>query len=223
MKKIVIIAVFLLTTMAAFCQASYNIRFGLQLSPTFSWMQSEASNINRNGVNIGLKLAMLGEYYFAENYAVTSGLGFAFNHGGTLRYDQEATNYWNNGAELQRADLKYSVQYIEIPVGLKMRTREFGYLRYYGEPYIAFSFRSQSRGDIKGTDRNDIDIKEFVNPIAMSWGIGIGAEYSISESTSLIGGLYLQNMFTDMTKDVELGDNSNSNLDGLVLRLGVLF
>ncbi|MEM9887992.1 MAG: porin family protein [Bacteroidota bacterium] len=223
MKKIVIGAVFLLTFTTAFCQADYNIRFGLQLSPTFTWMQSDASTINRNGVNIGLKLAMLGEYYFAENYAVTSGLGFAFNHGGTLRYDQEPTDYWNNGDELARADLKYSVQYIEIPVGLKMRTREFGYLRYYGEPYIMFNFRSQSRGDIKGTDKNDIDIKEFVNPISMSWGIGVGAEYSISESTSLIGGLYLQNMFTDMTKDIERGDNSNSNLDGLILRLGVLF
>jgi hypothetical protein len=222
MKKIVVAIAFLLCFGHAFAQSPYNIRFGLQLSPTFTWMQSDASIINGNGVNLGLKLAMIGEYYFAENYAVTSGLGFAFNHGGTLRYDAE-DSYWNLDGSLRNADLKYSVQYIEIPVGLKMRTREFGYLRYFAEPHIAFGFRSQSRGDIKGADINDVDIREFINPVAMSWGLGIGAEYSISESTALVGGLYYQNMFTDMTKDVDMGDESGSNLSGITLRLGVLF
>ncbi|MEM8525412.1 MAG: porin family protein [Bacteroidota bacterium] len=222
MKKIVISTTFLMGFIWLTAQNSYNVRFGLQLSPAFTWMQSDNSQINRNGANVGLKLAMMGEYYFAENYAFTSGLGFAFNHGGTLRHDPEGS-YWQTGQSLRSADLKYSVQFIEIPLGLKMRTREFGYISYFGEPYLTFGFRSQSRGDIKDTDINDIDIKEFVNPIALSWGLGVGIEYSVSESTALVGGLYFQNMFTDMTKDVEMGDDSNSNLDGLVLRIGVLF
>ncbi|MEM1325899.1 MAG: porin family protein [Bacteroidota bacterium] len=222
MKKIVAAIVFISCLGTAFGQSAYNVRFGLQLSPTFTWMQSDASIVNGNGPNLGLKLAMLGEYYFAENYAVTSGLGFAFNHGGTLRYDAE-DNYWNVDRSLRNADLKYSVQYIEIPLGLKMRTREFGYLRYFAEPHIVFGFRSQSRGDIKGADINDIDIKEFINPISLSWGLGIGGEYSISESTAIVGGLYYQNMFTDMTKDIDMGDESGSNLSAITLRLGVLF
>lgn len=222
MKKIVISISFLFIFVWGYSQDAYNIRFGLQLSPTFTWMQSDASQINRNGANLALKLAMMGEYYFAENYAFTSGLGFAFNHGGTLRYDPE-DDYWKTNLSVQNADLKYSVQYIEVPVGLKMRTRQFGYISYYGEPYIMFGFRSQSRGDIKGTEINDIDIKEFVTPLSMSWGLGVGGEYGVSESTSLIFGLYFQNMFTDMTKDVDMGDESNSNLDGLTIRLGVLF
>lgn len=222
MKKIVIAAVFLMSINSVIAQTDYNVRFGLQLSPTFSWMKSDARVINGNGANLGLKLGMIGEYYFAETYAVTSGLGFAFNHGGTLRYDPES-DYWNTGVNLRDADLKYSVQYIEIPLGLKMRTKEFGYLRYFGEPSLTFGFRSQSRGDIKGSDLNDVDIKEYIAPLGLSWGLGIGAEYSVSGSTSLVGGLYFQNMFTDMTKDVDMGDESASSFNALTIRLGVLF
>lgn len=227
MKKIVLSASFLLAFGWSIAQSNFdasNLRFGLQLSPTFSWMQSDLSEVNRNGVNLGLKLAMMGEYYFAENYAFTSGLGFAFNHGGTLRHDPVG-EYWKTGESLQFADLKYSVQYIEIPLGLKMRTKEFGYIRYYGEPFVMLGFRSQARGDIKDTEFNDIDIQEYVTGAGLSWGIGVGIEYSISDSSALIGGLYFQNMFTDMTKE----DTSNTvndgsaNFDALTIRLGILF
>ena len=39
-----------------------------------------------------MKLRVIGEFYFHERYALISGIGFAFNHGGTLLHD--------NGGEL---------------------------------------------------------------------------------------------------------------------------
>jgi hypothetical protein len=222
MKKIVFFVAFLLGLSFVQAQSDFNIRFGLQLSPTFSWLSSDVNNINGNGVNLGLKLAMMGEYYFAENYAITSGLGFAFNHGGTLRYEGNRA-FWKLDGTYQVADAKYSVQYIEIPLGLKMRTREYGYLRYFGEPNITIGFRSQATGDLRDTEFNDVEIKEFVSGAALSWGIGAGVEYGLSESTAAVGGIYFQNMFTDLTKDVDLGDDSKTTLKAIVLRLGILF
>lgn len=228
MKKIVLLFSFLFALHSLSAQlGDGSLRFGLQLSPSFSWMQSEAAVVNGNGVNLGLKLAMMGEYYFADNYAFTSGLGFAFNHGGTLRHDRPSS-FWNLEGEFANADVKYSVQYIEIPLGLKMITREFGYLRYYGEPFVMLGFRSQARGTRSGgagfAAQNDVAIKEFVNGAGLSWGLGLGAEYSLSESTAIVGGLYFQNMFTNMVKKGSVQPTDvKANFDAITLRLGILF
>ena len=161
-----------------------DLRFGFQLSPTFGWMNTNENYINRSdGPNLGLKLAVLGERYFRENYAVTFGIGFAFNMGGTLLYEYPG-KYWTRsdlGTGLDtlsgKPKLKYSVNYLEIPLGLKMRTREFGYFRFFGEPMVVLGFKNQSTGRIKSvTDAEDINIKKEVNGLNLSWGLGGGAE-----------------------------------------------
>ena len=48
-------------------------------------------------------------------------------------------------------NLKYHIQYLEIPFGLKLRTKEFGYLRYFAEiPIFSLGFKLQARGEYKG-------------------------------------------------------------------------
>ncbi len=240
MKKIVVLASFLIAVLSI--QAQNDLRFGFQASPTFSWMLSNTSRINPSGTNLGLKLGMIGEFYFRENYAFTTGLGFAFNHGGTQLHEYGG-QYWTRSDLSSAQDtmpnnvkLKYGIQYLEIPLGLKLRTREFGYLRYYIEPTITMGFKTQSRGQIEGigvsTDDEKIDIRKEVNSLNLSWGIGGGLEYSLSDNTSLIGGIAFQKGFTDVTDDngtvfdPDRGnrkENSKSTLDVLIIRIGVMF
>lgn len=231
MKKLAIVATFLtFFTLHMFAQdgGGQGLRIGLQLSPTFSWMNSDDNTINNNGTNLGLKLQVMSESYFQENYAFTLGFGFAFNHGGTLQYD-EGGELWRNsleeGAETfpDGVDLKYEMQYVEIPVGLKLRTREFGYVKYFAEPNMILSFKTKARGTAKGNeDLENLNIAEDVNSLGLSWGIGGGMEYSLSDATSIVGGLYFQRLFTDITEDSG-GDDSKGSLSALTLRLGVLF
>lgn len=241
MKKAVALAAFLVTSVLA-VQAQNDLRFGFQASPTFSWMVANTSRINPSGSNLGLKLGMLGEYYFRENYALTMGLGFAFNHGGTLLHEYSG-QYWTRSDLSPTQDtlpsnvkLKYGIQYLEIPVGLKMRTREFGYLRYYVEPAITLGFKTQARGQIEGigvsTEDEKIDIRKEVNGINLSWGIGGGIEYSLSDNTSLIGGVAFQTGFTDATDDggtvfdPDRGnreESSKATVNVLIIRIGVMF
>ena len=118
-----------------------------------------------------------------------------------------------------------------------MRTREFGYLRYYLEPRITLGFNTQAKGNIltvEGVDsEEDFNIKTGVNTLQMSWGIGAGLEYVISDNTALTGGLAFQTGFTDSTKDKNTTIwNSNSSgteedskgkLSSIILRLGIMF
>ena len=75
MKKIVmVLGIFLGVCSLSTAQVEFeDVRFGFQMSPTFSWMNANVTTINTSGTNLGLKLGMMGEYYFRENYAVTGG------------------------------------------------------------------------------------------------------------------------------------------------------
>ncbi len=241
MKKIVTLAAFLLLLLQT--SFSQEFRFGFQISPTFSWISSSDNKINGNGTNLGLRLGMLGEKYFAENYAILMGLGFAFNQGGTLRHDTGG-NFWpnsslsdemlntGNDALPNGINLKYGLQYVELPLALKMRTQEFGYIRYYFEiPRFTLGINTQARGAITGGGINaeKENISEDVVFFNVAWGLGGGIEYNLNESTSLIGGLFYQNGFTDATKDKNAvkntgeAEDSKGTVSSITLRLGVMF
>lgn len=244
MKNILIILAVVVYSMSL--QAQNEIQFGFQLSPTVSWLSTDDNKINSNGSNLGLQLGMIGEFYFRENYSVTTGIGFHFNAGGTLFYEEtiDTVSIWTeanipgDNKYPGGSDFKYSLQYVEIPIGLKLRTKEFGYIRYYVEPRMSMSFRTQARGNIMAKDNSvdseeDFDIKSGVNLLNLSWGIGGGLEYTVSSNTALFGGLAFQSGFTDVSKDkgtfIDVKDRSRTEEDSkaalrsIVLRLGVMF
>lgn len=249
MRKIIAFFIFIsLFYQASFAQTDF--RFGLQASPSFSWMTSNDNQINGNGSNLGMKLGVLGERYFAENYAFVFGVGFSFNTGGTLRHDQGGVLWADSdlSSELLRVlpndiNLKYGLQYIEIPIGLKMKTQEFGYSRFFAEiPVFTFGINTKARGDITGVSADfttsDEDIRKDVSFATVSWGLGGGIEYSIGENTTLIGGIFYQATFTDVTDNSgllylydddmdiieELGnEDSKGTIGSLTIRLGVMF
>lgn len=245
MKKIVsLISFFSLIAHLSFSQIGNldlegELRLGFQLSPSFSWMSTDDNLINGNGTNLGLKLGMLSEYYFRENYAIVSGINFSFNQGGTLRHEQGG-NLWSkselsNLALMELPDgvnLQYHIQYLEIPFGLKMRTREFGYLRYFAEiPTFTLGFKLQARGDVKGTANLDTErenITEDVNLFNLTWGFGGGIHYTLSDNTAIVGGIIYRQGFADVTDDGAIRldgspENSKAVIRSITIRLGLLF
>ncbi len=249
MRKIVAIAAFFVYALTNSNAQEGDIRFGFQLSPAFTWMTANSNRVNSSGTNLGLKMGMIGEYYFRENYALTTALGFAFGHGGTLQHER-AGCYWPDSDLGLPVDttfncvmlpegvkLRYNLQYVEIPVGLKMRTREYGYMRYFLEPAITFGFKTQARGSVEGrgigNDVEKINIRNEVNGFNMAWGLAGGIEYALGESTTLVGGLGVQFGFTDVTKDngryldsntgTLRDEDSGGRLNSFFIRMAIMF
>jgi len=247
MKKIIVLLISC-GFFSFFANAQNDFRFGFQASPSFGWMSANDININGNGTNLGLKLGLMGEKYFRENYAFTFGLGFGFNEGGTLKYDgvgevwPEVDVPADFTTIASGTNLKYALQYLEIPVGLKMRTQEFGYFRFFADiPVITLGILTQAKGTISGPYENapeGVDIRKATNFLTFSWGVGGGTEYSVGENIAIIGGINFQTSFVDITKDKGTTfcpdgsfdcatnpqeEDSNGKLNVITIKLGVMF
>ncbi len=249
MKKIATILSFLfLLSQSGFSQGEF--RFGFQASPSVSWLKTNSNKIDFDSPSLGLKLGVLGEYYFAEKYALVGGLGFAFAQGGSLTHQLEG-QYWVQSEHAANADtlqagtnLKYNLQFVEIPFALKMTTRYFGSIRFFAEiPRFTIGIKTQSRGEITGTtsrpiagtpvSEEKIDIKKEIGGLNFSWGLGGGAEYEISESTAIVAGIFFQSGIFDMIDNKASfeanadglfdREDSKATINAITLRIGVMF
>ena len=104
------------------------------------------------------------------------------------------------------------VQYLTIPLLIKMRSREIGYFNYFARigPSINLKLKEMIRSsENKNTNPAMIDICLF-----------LGAEYSLGGKTSVEGSLFFNNNITNA-----LGDNQDPHalFHQLGLRLGFLF
>lgn len=229
-----------------------DVHFGVQASPSFSWMNTSSSKINGSGSATGLKLGLIVENRFSQAYAFSTGIGFHFNAGGRLLVDVPNKMWTDSYDEFEvkpnvKADsalfpagskFKYNVTYVEIPLALKLRTPESGsHIRYFAEPGLTLGFKSGTKGSILAAgnlDQNNINIAKEVNFFNLSWGIGGGGEYIISNNTALVLGLYFQKGFADINKDNGTlydadgktnprKENSKATTSSLTIRLGVMF
>ena len=204
--------------------AQTETRFGIQLAPTFSWLTTDYGEVGTNGSNLGYAMAIKADMFFAEKAAFSFGLGLGLNQGGRLLYNN-AGNYFANSsltddvlyALPEMTDVRYKVNYIQMPLSLKILTDEILQLRdirfTVDAPIFTLGFRNKAFADITGLSGiqgfEDNYYKEIVskdiNPLDLSWGFGIGMEYNLSgtakDGTSFLLGLtYGQSIF-DITRD----------------------
>ena len=225
-------------------------RFGIQASPTFSWMSTDERLLENAGTNWGFKLALMAEKYFQPNYAIVSGIGFGFNHGGFLQSNFSRYRPWV-GSDLSikltdsdsmslpaSSKLHYRLRYVEVPLGLKMRggSNEDAPLKFFAEPLLTFGFLTKALGDISGAgsefNTTDENIRNDVNGLALSWGLGAGVEYELATHTTFVAGLFYQNNFTDLTQKARAvrdvagnweNEQARTYFRALTLRLGLFF
>ncbi len=245
MKKIAISLLFL----GVFIQpAMAQFRFGINTTPHWSWLTTNDKKIEGAGAQFGFRFGLTGDFFLddEENYAITTGLNMSFNQGGTLQNGYTQGVFWPNSdlSETRfdtlplNAQLTYHLNYLEVPFGFKLRggLGDNSPVKFYIElPVITLGFLIGANGDISNTvgkNTEDENIRDDVNGLAVSWGLGAGAEYELNESATLYGGLFFQNQFTDVTKDknafvidgtTRKNEDSNAHVNTLALKIGVYF
>ncbi|MBC8146881.1 MAG: PorT family protein [Bacteroidetes bacterium] len=233
MKKLIVlfVAIIFISNANYAQKENKTFKFGLKATPTFAWLKPDNNAYKRDGLGLGFAWGAMGEFYIASNYALCSGFNFTYT-GGSLKYPhkQLVTDSLIEGT-LSR---KYNAKYIEIPLVLKMKTNEIGYFSYYGLFGIGSSFNlsAKAKDDFSypglGGGQltiDDVDIKKDVSFFRESLIIGLGIEYSLGGTTSLMGGITFNNGFTDILKGKNSIDATEEKAisNYIELNIGILF
>jgi hypothetical protein len=207
-------------------QAKFPVKFGLKIAPNIGWMNPNTKGYSGDGARLGCTIGFIGDFYFAENYAVSSGLNFQFLNG-KLTYTDKLLVTDTNTHEIHR---KYNFLYLEIPLMVKMKTKKFGKISYFGEIGLGTGIRlkatikdevnpsSPGIGDAENYTKSTAAIRESVI-------FGLGCEYYVDESSRILIGL----TYSNALNNILTGSNYTSGLDEksllnyIELNIGFLF
>jgi hypothetical protein len=219
MKRILLIITFLGTLFSLSAQET-RLKFNVEVDPQSAWFSSDEVSVEPDGSIIHLHAGLNMDYYFAEKYAFVLGVGIN-NLGGNLLY-ADSTEFSSKGETLlvePNQSVKLNLQYIDIPIGLKLKTDEMGYATYFLQLGFNPMFRLNAKASSDEASWDKEDISESIILFNLGYHVGIGVEYKLGGSTALIGGLRWTGGLTDVTNN----DRANVKTNAISLHLGVLF
>ena len=219
MKRILVIITFLGAILSLNAQTT-RVKFNVEVDPQFAWFSSDDETAEPDGSIFHVHAGLNMDFYFAENYAFVLGVGIN-NLGGNLLY-ADSTEFSSKGETLlvePNQSVKLNLQYIDIPIGLKLKTEELGYATYFLQLGFNPMINLNAKASSEEASLEKEDIKESINTFYLGYHVGIGFEYNLGGSTSLIGGIRWSSGFTDVTNN----DRANITLNSISLHLGVLF
>ena len=221
MKKTIIALLALLFTVNAYAQqfgGDYGFRLGLTAHPTFGFIKAEGGK--GNGVSLGFSYGLIGDFNFAENYSFSTGLTITTINGKSTEVVDLMTSSTLPQPRVEQRN-KYMMQYIEIPLTIKLKTEKIEGKRWYGQFGLSNDFKIGARmhSETTGLQKaNDMDASDFTNFYRAGLIIGAGGEFDLSGKTSLLLGLTYNNGFTDISS---LDKNIKNHYVGI--NLGVFF
>jgi len=174
-----------------------NSRMGLYISPSINFIQTDSDHTETNS-NPGVVYGYALEVSLNENHYLESGFSITYKGGGI-------TENLIGG----NTNTDYKVQYISLPLFIKMRSRQIGYFNYFARigPSINFKIKDMISSETKAKGAA-IDIAIF-----------LGAEYSLGGKTSIEGSLFFNNNITNAINN----DYLNALFHQFGIRLGFLF
>jgi hypothetical protein len=222
-------------------------RLGLMLNPNISWLSPNSDDYSGEGSKVGFSYGLSTEFFLSKNYLFSTGFLIS-SLGGEVSYEGAFEDNVGGGYVPSNVAQSFRIKYVEIPLALKLRTNEIGYMTYYGSFGLKAGVKFQSTSDFTYTDLNDASRTDkntasdvfFLN---MSLAIGAGIEYNISGNTNLLLGLTFNNGFInqldrklnlidpvtdkavlDASGNPTFTDNSGSaNMNYVALNIGLFF
>lgn len=210
------------------------VRFGLKLSPNLAIVQPDSKDLKSNGAGFGYTFGLMIEFPIGStgNYRFATGLNLN-NLKGKWKQD---FSYFENLTDPKRTrelQTDVALQYVELPLTVKLMTNEIGYMRYFAVVGAgnAFNVRAKANQVVpvynanaptivdKFEEQKGEDIKDNIALYKASLIVGAGAEYNFSGNTSAMFGLTYNNGFTNIL-DV---DGAKARAHYFELSLGIFF
>ena len=235
MKRIIFVFVLAFSLTNAFSQGFSGGLFG---GLNTSWISTDSKLVEPTGIKIGYTFGATADFGLTDNFGVTTAIQFA-NVGGAFKFIHGVYELTASEVEIPKklnanTQLDLNINYINIPIGLKGKTNEIGYVTYFLKGGVTPMFRSKALADINVTDGiedpNDLLVNDHIKMINFGWHLGGGIEYSLAGNTRLLLELVYTGGLMDFTKvnafiDELQVDQSNpaTRLNDVHLKVGILF
>lgn len=220
MKQFVLAAAVALFATSVSAQAFRKYKISFRTNPNIGWMVPQNNNQEFAGSSLRFGFGLSTDILFTENYAIGTGLNVE-GMGGKLSYLTRKTEFAGQPEEaayIVEKERNFNLRYVEIPLTLKLRTNEIGYLTYWGQFGLGLGVNwraladetdnyirvfQEDTGNWVTTDKADfndeaIDVSDEINILRASLIIGAGVEYNLSGTTSMVVGLTFNNGFTNV-------------------------
>lgn len=176
-----------------------SFRLGLHFSPNLSWLKPNTSGYESAGTSMGFSYGLSTEFFITKNYLFSTGISLNAL-AGKLKYEGVYSEpSQNHSSEIEE---KVKLRYIDIPLILKLRTNEIGYITYYGNFGLNAGFKYKATSDITYKDynksENGVDSSSDFNLINLNLVVGAGIEYSLSGNTNILLGVNYNNGFVNV-------------------------
>ncbi len=208
MKKIIVLMLLMYTTSNA-----QDIRVGMQMSPTISYISSDgdySDKVNRIKFSWGFVTTIKVE---DRNYSWMTGIDVT-TKGSKFSFSD------NEGNPIEAT---FNTQHLEIPLAIRMHTREIGYFSYWLKAGLAPSIELKEKVDFR---KNELPYEMAGDNHSEDFGLnlilGIGTQYEISEETDLFFGLGYNNGLLNSFEKLE-GYKDDGFFNHFALQAGVLF
>jgi len=217
----------LLLSLLAFAgihSSAQGVRMGLAASPEIAWLSSDKGTIKSDGANLGFKLGLMTDFFFAERYSFATGI-YINNTGGKLKYNDSIPFRTSDGDQIVPAGstVRYQVQYIEVPLAFHLESNQIGYFVYNAQFGLTSQFKVGASADIDALNMDGVGCKNEVNFFNMGYHVGAGVDYYFSKNTALTLGIFYTNGFIDLTSDKNKDYDDSAYLKSFSIRIGVIF
>jgi hypothetical protein len=211
--RFLLLAVFLAPL---FVKAQYTegnkVQLGFTTSPTFGWLtfpSGQTPEVKPDGMRTGFSYGVLADIPFSENYYFSTALTVS-----TINA---------KASEPGISTSVYKLQYLEVPLTLKLKSDEIENRRFYGQFGLNTGINIGSKQDISYTnsstaDEKNKDIGDLINAFRAGLVLGGGAEWHMGKNVNLLTGLSYSNGFVDVFDGEAKGKNSY-----IALNLGIFF
>jgi len=217
----------LLFSVSPTINAQQKISFGVHADPVISWFTSDIEAVSNEGARPGFNFGISFNSYFTPNYSFSSGINI-ISAGGRLTGNDitvlELDNYGDGTATVAAGDaIVYRVQYLAVPLGLKLQTNQIGYLTFFTDLGLDPKVVIGGKADIPSLEIKGENATSELKMFNLSYHIIAGIEYGVGGNTAVVLGLGFDNNFFDITKDN--GDQPDDKISHKLLsfRLGVNF
>ena len=233
MKKTIVVFLFFVFALFAKEGLTQNkpFLFGFHVAPNIGWMNPDAVGYENDGTKMGFSWGFISQFYLMDNYFINTGFDVTYLNT-RLTYPHTIINMQDSSLIDGVLYRNYKLKYIKVPLELKMMTKEFGNMRFYGKIGLGTSFliNADAKDEFQSSGENDVnsekDIEDEVKLIRESLIIGIGVDFNLGGSTTLSVGMTFDNGFVDILNDQNTTDPSINNdaINNFVeLNIGIIF